>query len=101
MDTGADTLTLPKHMISLLGINKNSLTQSLSQGIGKKLVKTWEGKILIEFCERNFPVRCSFTDNNKTPFLLGKEDVFDKFNVIFNNEEQLTIFKEIMQTTSK
>ena len=94
MDTGADNLTLPYYMITLLGIKKASLIESESQGIGKDLVKTWEGKTIIEFCHLKFPAHCSFTDNNKTPFLLGKEDIFDKYNIIYDNDKQQTIFEE-------
>ena len=94
MDTGADNLTLPYYMITLLGIKKESLIKSESQGIGKELVETWEGKIIIDFCVRKFAIHCSFTDNNKTPFLLGKENIFDHFNVFFDNDKQQTIFHE-------
>ncbi|MBI4009094.1 hypothetical protein HY357_02580 [Candidatus Roizmanbacteria bacterium] len=97
MDTGADSMTLPYYMITLLGIKKESLIGSESQGIGKELVKTWEGKININFCERQFAIHCSFTDNNKTPLLLGKEDIFAKFNVVFDNDKQQTIFAERKQ----
>lgn len=94
MDTGADTLTLPKYMISLLGIDKKSLKQSKSQSIDKKLVKTWEGNILITFCRKSFSILCSFTQNDKTPFLLGKVNIFDKFNITFDNNREMTIFEE-------
>lgn len=94
MDTGADNLTLPHYMIDLLGIKEEELVQSHSQGIGKELVKTWEGKIFIHFCEMHFNVHCSFTDNDTTPFLLGKEDIFNRFNVIFDSNHQMTIFKK-------
>ncbi|MBI2029058.1 hypothetical protein HYT02_01440 [Candidatus Gottesmanbacteria bacterium] len=95
MDTGADTLTLPKYMITLLGIKNSELTQSQSQGISEELVKTWEGKITIQFCNMTFPIHCSFTDNDKTPLLLGKEDIFDKFNITFNNDRQATVFERL------
>ncbi len=94
MDTGADTLTLPKYMMSLLKIDKKQLKESASQGIGKELVKTWEGIIPIIFCNKKLNVYCSFTGNNKTPLLLGKESIFDSFNIIFNNDKQQTIFEE-------
>jgi len=44
-----------------------------------------------------FPeVHCSFTDNNKTPLLLGKEDIFDKLNITFTNQEiKLSRFKRV------
>ena len=94
MDTGADNLTLPYYMITLLGVKKQSLIESESQGIGKELVKTWEGNIPIIFCNRKFNIHCSFTNNDKTPLLLGKEGIFDFFNVTFNNDKQETIFEE-------
>ena len=97
MDTGADNLTLPKYMITLLGVKKESLLESQSQGIGKELVKTWESKIFINFCGKRLEVHSSFTDNNKTPLLLGKEDIFDKFNIMFDNHKNQTIFEEKKQ----
>lgn len=93
MDTGADNLTLPYYMINLLGMKEKALTVSQSQGIGKKLVRTWEGEIRIHLCNMVFPVRCSFTDNDKTPFLLGKEGIFDRFNLVFDNENHVTVFE--------
>lgn len=93
MDTGADTLTLPQYMIKLLGLDRSKLSESKSQGIGKELIKTWEGKIPISFCGKSFTVYCSFTDNDVTPFLLGKEDIFDKFNILFDNEKGRVVFE--------
>src|SRR3989338_6894619 len=98
MDTGADNLTLPKFMIELLWVEKKTLRLSKSQGIGKKLIKTWEGSISITFCRKRFSILCSFTDNDKTPFLLGKEGIFDNFNIIFNNNKEVTIFEERKHT---
>lgn len=36
----------------------------------------------------------TLTLNDITPFLLGKENIFDKFNVIFDNDREVTIFEE-------
>lgn len=95
MDTGADTLTLPHYMITLLGLKKSELEPSQSQGIGKTLVKTLEGMVTVYFCGLKFPAHCSFTDNDQTPFLLGKEDIFDRFNISFDGGKQATAFEEI------
>lgn len=94
MDTGADMLTLPHYMVKLLGLNKASLIPSISQGIGKSLVKTWEGNIIIGLCKRELHTACSFTDNDTTPFLLGKIGIFDQFTVIFDNDNHRTVFQE-------
>lgn len=94
MDTGADDSTLPHYMMQLLDVDKKSLKQSTAQGVGKILVKTWEGEITITFCSQTFSLPCSFTDNDKTPLLLGKEGIFDRFNLIFDNDKQMTVFEK-------
>ncbi len=94
MDTGADTLTLPNYMMTLLGIKRPSLRRSLMQGIGANLVSIWEGTIPITFCQKTFLVHCSFTEHDTTPFLLGKEGIFKRFSVTFDNDQKMTIFQE-------
>lgn len=94
MDTGADELTFPHYMMKLLDVNKRKLKESAAQGVGKTLVKTWEGKITITFCSQTFSLPCSFTDNDRIPLLLGKEGIFDRFNVIFDNDKQMTVFEK-------
>lgn len=87
IDTGADFTTLPNYMIKILGLDKNTLVASFAQGIGGNHVRTLEGKINMEFCRKIFYARCSFTDNDSTPLLLGKIDIFDKFEFHFRNKD--------------
>jgi hypothetical protein len=93
MDTGADDSTLPHYMISLLNLSKHNLKESVAQGVGESLVKTWEAKIPVTFCGQSFQLPCSFTDNNKTPMLLGKEGIFNRFNLTFQNDKQVLSFE--------
>jgi len=95
LDTGADTTTFPHFMIHLLGLKEKNLKQSVSQGIGRQLVKVWEGKTTILIDSTRLAVTCNFTDNDQTPFLLGKIDVFDRFNIYFNNDKQQVEFHEL------
>lgn len=88
VDTGADLTTMSHFMISRIGLNKDNLFSSYAQGIGEKHIKIWEGNIKIEFCQKVFTIRCSFTDNDTTPLLLGKTDLFDKFEFYFKNKEK-------------
>lgn len=41
-----------------------------------------------------YALRISLSINNKTPLLLGKENIFDSFNVSFDNDKEQTIFEE-------
>ena len=93
MDTGADTMTLPLYMMQLLGLNQKKLRESSAQGVGDTLVKTYETIIQVTLCKQTLSVSCSFTDNDRTPFLLGKEGIFDHFNITFDNDRQRTIFE--------
>lgn len=91
-DSGADLCTLPHYMIKLLGLEKSKLKKNKSQGVGKKLVNTLEGEIQINFCNKKFPILCSFTLHDKTPLLLGKQGIFDRFNIKFDNDQKNTVF---------
>ncbi len=94
IDTGADVTTLPKYVAEELGIDLKKLETGTSQGVGEELVRTWESKINIKIGPESFPIHCSFVSSNKIPLLLGKIDVFDCFNLHFDNdEEELVLIK--------
>lgn len=94
VDTGADTTTLPKYLAKELGINLRNLSRAKSQGISKKPTKTWETKIKLKIGDEIIRTRCSFVSSNKIPPLLGKLDIFSRFNLYFdNNHSQLVITK--------
>jgi hypothetical protein len=94
MDTGADMMVMPKYMMYLMDIDKSTLKKSYAHGITGKETKTFEAMIPITFCGESFSLRCAFTDNNKTPLLLGKEGIFDRFTLLFDNENGMTIFEK-------
>lgn len=94
MDTGADDSTLPYIMIQLLGIKERTLKKSAAQGIGKELVTTWGGNVTIMFGNETFDIPCSFVDHDNVPFLLGKTGIFDRFNILFDNNQQMTVFEK-------
>lgn len=88
VDTGADVTTLPKFMARELDLNLKDFEIGRSRGIGKKVVKTWETRIKIKIGSEIFSVRCSFVSSNKIPPLLGKIDVFNRFNFYFDNDKE-------------
>lgn len=92
VDTGADITTLPKYLASELGIDLSKLERGSSQGIGEGRIQTWETKIKIIIGNVDLKIRCSFVSSNKIPPLLGKIDVFNKFNLFFDNgNEELVL----------
>lgn len=94
MDTGSDMMVLPKYMKYRLDIDRTKLRKSIAYGISGKAVATEEIELPVNFCGETFSIRASFTDNNQTPFLLGKEGIFDRFNITFDNDERVTVFEK-------
>ena len=77
VDTGADLTTMPHFMASRLGIDLKNAPTSSAEGIGGFTVKTWLVKIDLFFPKNNIKIRASITDENSTPFLLGRIDFLD------------------------
>ena len=78
VDTGADFTTLPLFMAEKLGIDLDKCERSQAEGLGGHVVKTWLTKIeLIMSTNSPIKVRASITNENSTPFLLGRIDCLD------------------------
>ncbi len=78
VDTGADFTTLPKYMAERLGLDLNILKRSSATGLGGYTVRTWLTKLdLILSDDVVVNVNASITNENSTPFLLGRADLLD------------------------
>ncbi len=97
VDTGADLTTLPKHMAYRLGVDLKKAKRSVAQGLGGHTVQTWLIKLkLLLSPQISVFVRASITDENSTPFLLGRADLLDKFfSWNFDCKKKKIIFEKI------
>lgn len=77
VDTGADLTTLPHFMASRLGIDFKNAPTSSAEGIGGFTVKTWLTEIELFLPKNTVKVKASITNENSTPFLLGRVDFLD------------------------
>lgn len=77
VDTGADLTTLPRYMVPILNINLDKSKKSTSIGIGGKILNTWLTSIPIHFNGYTTTIRCSVTDELRTPLLLGRVDLLE------------------------
>ena len=94
VDTGADFTTLPRRAEEILGIDLSRCKESRAEGIGGVVIKTWETKIPIRIKDFELEVRCSITEDDKTPFLLGRIDLLDsRFSWHFNSLAKKIIFE--------
>lgn len=93
VDTGADTTTLPHYVAKKLKIDLRTLPRSKSQGIGNKPSSTWESELILEIAGIKVKTHCFFVASNKIPPLLGKLDIFDKFNFYFDNDQDKLVLE--------
>jgi len=93
VDTGADLTTLPFFMAEKLGINLSKCKTSKAEGIGGYVIKTWETKISIRLKEYEIITRCSITEDEQTPFLLGRIDSLpERFSWFFDAKNKKIVF---------
>ena len=85
LDTGADFTMLPHHMADLVGVDLTRAPSGRSMGIeGGHGIPIWLGHITITIGPHRLRVRCLFSSNERTPYLLGRADVFSAFLITFD-----------------
>src|SRR3990167_3350064 len=77
------------------GLYYNSLLRTQLVGIGEKKSYAYFGKINIRVGEAEFRVRCYFIDAEDSTLLLGRLDVFDKFNISFDSKNKKIVFNSV------
>lgn len=96
VDTGADLTTLPHYMASKMNIDLNKAKKSVAEGIGGFKVDTWLTRIDLHFGKTVVNVRASFTNENSTPFLLGRIDILDNlYSWKFDSKKKRIVFEEV------
>jgi len=95
VDSGASISIFKSEIAKAIGINLKDGEKRIFQGASSKLV----GYIHeIKMTINNFSFKCkiAFSDDLQTSFnLLGRESVFDKFLIIFNERDKELELKEI------
>lgn len=88
LDTGADFTMLPHHMAELVGVDLERAPSGRSLGIEGKGVKTWLGHVEVALGPYLVPLRCLFSSNDETPYLLGRADLFSAFSISFDSRKR-------------
>ena len=94
VDTGADCSMMPKSMAKIIGINLNKLPQMHFGGIESKGVLTYIAEVTIKIIHKPIKITCALSSNEQCPFILGRKDIFDKYNILFNNKNRVIKLSE-------
>jgi len=96
VDTGADCSIMPKSVAKDLDIDLSTLPKMRFCGIEGKSITAYITKITIKITHTPIEITCALSTNEKSPFILGRKDIFSKFNIAFDNKNKLVKF---IQTT--
>ena len=93
LDSGADITLIPFGLGRMLGFQIDESNVKVLGGIGEGRVSVCivTGKVRIG--TKEFNARIGWAFDNKVPTLIGRLDIFDKFNITFREKEGRIIFE--------
>jgi hypothetical protein len=93
VDSGADITLIPRSVGELLGFELGNEEIKEMGGVGGSKVPTILKTLKVRIGEFEFPIKIAWALVEDVPPLLGRVDVFDKFEVTFRQKEKITEFK--------
>ncbi|MBI2583745.1 MAG: retropepsin-like domain-containing protein [Candidatus Aenigmarchaeota archaeon] len=96
IDSGADMTMIPLSFARLLGFESWKIEEvENARDAGGGTVPYFVRSVQIIIGNKKLTIRiaCSLQDN--VPFLLGRKDIFDRFQVCFNDKDKKVVFTEL------
>jgi len=96
IDSGADMTIIPLNFARELGFdvwNDDEVVDAL--GVGGSSVPYFVRHVNITIGDNKWEIRVACSLRDDVPFLLGRKDIFDKFQVCFNDKEKKVRFTEL------
>ena len=84
IDSGADISLFTKTDCALLGHKLEKGEEKLIGGIGGGLIRTFVHKVPVRIGEIEFEARIAFAVLEEIPRLLGRADIFKRFQLLFD-----------------
>jgi predicted aspartyl protease len=95
IDTGADFTAVPESLAEVVGIDLHRCPKESIMGIEGRLIPARVGSLTLLFGGEPLPIRCHFLKSERTPYLLGRMDIFSRFNIYFNNRARRVILTRL------
>jgi len=92
VDSGADYTLIPYQMGRFLGLEKIASEVKEIGGIGGKISVRFV-TVLMKIMNHTFNCTIAWAQIEHVPFLLGRADVFEHFDITFQQRKKKTIFK--------
>lgn len=93
VDSGADITLIPLSIGEILGLNNPKPEEIMEiKGIGEKGIPIVLRKVAIQIGNNNIDCRIGWALIEDVPLLLGREDFFKYFDIVFSKNKK-TVFK--------
>ena len=95
IDSGADITLIPLSMGKLLGFEISPEESLREIGGISSTIPVVSRNLRIKIGEKELEIEAAWALSEEVPPLLGRKDVFDAFEVIFNQQKETISFREI------
>ncbi len=86
---------VPRQIAPSVGVDLDEFSRLTVEGIEGGGLKGVLAPIPIRIAHENLTVRCFFADKDDAPFLLGRADLFDRFNILFDAKKKRVVFSRV------
>jgi hypothetical protein len=95
VDSGADVTMVPKSLAEWVGVDLKKLPRLRSYGVEGKGVQAHHGSLRIRVSKDEFTIPCLFSSQERTPLLLGRAGLFNRFTIVFDNKLKSIHFRPL------
>lgn len=88
LDTGADCTMLPAYVAEILRIDLKKARRAHSMGIEGEGIPVRIHEMDIKIGNHKLRIKCLFSPNETTPFILGRLGLFSHFNILLDNKHK-------------
>ncbi len=81
---------LPKQDASAFGIDPKTGQERAIAGVEGVAIKGWEHVVRIRLGDELLDIPLLFVDSDKAPRVLGREGIFDRFTIVFEEAKRQT-----------
>lgn len=92
-DSGADITILPRSVCEILGLCLQDGQESVVTGVGGEEIKIFIHKLTVRIGDEEFGIRAGFAEREDIPYLLGRTDILNRFNILFERDKVVFIKK--------
>ena len=93
VDSGADITLLPKTVGELIGLKRETDEKPTGiRGIGRSHIEVLVRRVTMTIGGSRFSARVAWSLVEDVPILLGRLDVFSRFNILFRERKGLVTF---------